>query len=295
MRVTFQSLNDNVASVHAAAARLDRAQDQVATGRRLRAASDDPAAAQRAVGSRAELGTLDAYKRTSDSATARLTAIDTALSDIIDKISSAKVAAASGRGSTATPAAREAAALQIEGLRDAILSDINLSVHGAAVFAGGQSRASAYTQVGGVWTYGGDNAPVVVDIDRTKTVRTSLDGQAIIQGGDATDLFTALDELAAALRAGDEAGITAGTEALDRAFERATRVQGQVGADIRTTEDGQLQLSALTRASRTRLSKDEDADTVQAISDMNRADVAYRAALGVVGTAGRISLMDYLR
>lgn len=295
MRVTFQTLNDNVASVNSAAARLDRAQDQVATGRRMRTASDDPAAAERALNTRAEMGTLDAYRRTADSSAARLMAIDNTLSAMIDGLTAAKVAAASGRGSNATPAVREAAALQVEGLRDALVGNINTSVRGVALFAGGQSGATAYTHVAGVWTYNGDNTTVAADVTRTQAVAISIDGQRIIQGTDAVDLFTAMDDLAAALRAGDEAAITAGSDALERAFARATYAQGQVGADLRTIEQGHDQLSTLSRLAKTRLSKDEDANPVQAISDMNRAEVAYRAALGVVGTTGRMSLMDYLR
>jgi flagellin-like hook-associated protein FlgL len=45
----------------------------------------------------------------------------------------------------------------------------------------------------------------------------------------------------------------------------------------------------------TRVSKDEDADLTAAISELTRADTAYRAALGAIGRASRTSLMDYLR
>ena len=39
----------------------------------------------------------------------------------------------------------------------------------------------------------------------------------------------------------------------------------------------------------------EDANLVEAISRMQQAETAYRAALGALGTTGRLSLMDYLR
>jgi flagellar hook-associated protein 3 FlgL len=295
MRVTFNSINDGLAAINTAAARLDRAQDQVATGRRLRAASDDPAAAARAIDHRAEIGTLDAYTRAADSAAARLSAIDTLLGDIIEKISRAKATVAGARGSVVPPAAREAAARELEGLRDGILGDINTTVRGTALFAGAEAQATPYALVGGVWTYQGDQTNVAVDIGPNRSVTTALDGQAIVQGADATDLLTAVDTLIAAVRAGDQAGMDAGMQALDRAFDRAVRAQSQVGADLHGVEEEQQELSALTLASRTRLSRDEDANLAQAITEMNQAEAAYRAALGAVGTAGRLSLMDYLR
>jgi flagellin-like hook-associated protein FlgL len=47
-------------------------------------------------------------------------------------------------------------------------------------------------------------------------------------------------------------------------------------------------------ASQTRLSAVEDANMADAISGMQTADTAYKAALAAVGTAGKTSLMDYL-
>ncbi|MDH4066944.1 MAG: hypothetical protein OEW19_21295 [Acidobacteriota bacterium] len=295
MRVTFNSLHDGMAALNLAAAALDRAQDQLATGRRLQAVSDDPVAAQRAIGSRADIATLDAYTTASDSAAARLAAMDTALTDIVEKITEAKARTAGVRSSTTAPEARQAAALALEGIRDAILGTVNLSPAGASLFAGGEVGGPAYARVGGVWTYQGDANTVVVDIGQRRTVATARDGQAIVQGTDTADLFTVFDDLVAAIRAGDAAGMDAGMAALDRAFGRATRAQSQVGADLNGVEDEQKQLSALRLASQKRLSKDEDADLAKAASDLSRADTAYRAALGAISTAGRVSLMDYLR
>jgi flagellin-like hook-associated protein FlgL len=54
-------------------------------------------------------------------------------------------------------------------------------------------------------------------------------------------------------------------------------------------------LTNLRLASLKRVSADEDANLVEAISSMNRASTAYRAALGAVGAAANQSLLDYLR
>jgi flagellar hook-associated protein 3 FlgL len=295
MRVTFNSLNDGVAALNVAAAALDRAQDQLATGKRLRAASDDPLAAQRALDSRADISTLDAYTRTTDSAEARISSIDTILTDVIERITEAKVTAAGARSTTATPESREAAALHLEGLRDAILGDINTSLSGTHLFSGGEAFAVPYALVAGVWTYQGNNAAVTVSAGSGQPFDIALDGQAIMQGTDATNVLTELDTLAAAIRAGDDAGIAAGMAALDRAFDRTTLAQSRVGVDLNGLEENQRQIDGLRLASRKRLSRDEDADLAQAASDLARADTAYRAALSAISTAGRVSLMDFLR
>jgi flagellar hook-associated protein 3 FlgL len=295
MRVTFNNLNDGVGALNVAAAALDRAQDQLATGKRLRAASDDPEAAQRAVGSRAEIATLDAYTKTSESADARLTAIDTVLSDIIERITEAKATTTGARGTTATQQVRDAAARQLEGIRDAVLAAVNTNVGGTYLFAGAQSLTRPFALAGTAWAYQGDTTTVAVATGSERTATVGLDGQALLQGTDANNLLTELDTLANAVRTGDAAGIEAGMQALDRAFNRAVRAQSYVGADLNGLEENQQQIAALRLASRKRLSKDEDADMAQAATDLARADTAYRAALSAISTAGRLSLMDYLR
>lgn len=295
MRVTFNSLNDGVAALNLAATALDRAQDQLATGKRLRASSDDPAAAQRAVDSRAEIATLDAYTRTADSAESRLTSIDAVLTSIVERITEAKATAAGARGDTASTEAREAMAGRLDGIRDAILGAINTRVGGTSLFAGGQALGPAYAFTAGAWAYQGDSNAVEVATAGNSTVAVSLDGQEIIQGADAADLFSEIDALAAAVRDGDQAGIEAGMDALDRAFSRAVRAQSLVGAHLAGIEGDQRQVTTLRLASQKRLSKDEDADLAKAASDLSRADTAYRAALGAISTAGRVSLMDFLR
>jgi flagellar hook-associated protein 3 FlgL len=247
------------------------------------------------VATRTEIATLDAYTRASDSATARLSAIDIALTNIVEKLTEAKATIAGARGTVPTAESREAAALKLEGLRNSILADINTPIGGTYLFAGAEAQSRPYAAVASVWTYQGDANTVTVDVGRNRPVAIAIDGQAVIQGTDAVDLFTAIDAAIAAVRAGDETGMVDGMDALERGFGRAVHAQSQVGAHLNAVDEEQASLGGLKLAHHTRLSKDEDANLAQAITEMNQADAAYRAALGAVGTAGRLSLMDYLR
>jgi flagellar hook-associated protein 3 FlgL len=294
MRVTFRALHQGAEYVNAAAADLARARQQVESGKRLHAPSDDPPATLRAIEGHAEIGALDSYARTADTVTARLARFDAVLGDVVERLTQANVAAASARGTTATTASREAAAVALEGLRDDLVANFNTSFHGVHLFSGSQVQAAAYARVGGVWTYQGNTATVSADLGQGRSAMLTLNGQAIAQGSDASDLFTEMDALIAAVRAGDDAAIGVGMDALQRAFDRATRAQSQVGADQQGVASRQLQISATRLATAARLSKDEDADMVAAITAMQQADTAYRAALGAVATASRLSLLDYL-
>jgi len=295
MRVTFRSLHQGVEYVTSTAADLARARQQVESGKRLHLPSDDPAAMLRAVEGRAEVGSLDSYNRTADTVTARLALFDSVLSTVIDRLTAATVAATAARGSTTTAESREALALQLEGLRDDLVGDVNTSFRGVYLFSGSQVDTAAYARVAGAWTYQGNAGSVAADLGQGRSAAITLDGQAIVQGGDATDLFTELDALIGAVRAGDNAAIGTGIDALNRAFTRATRAQSGVGADQQGIAGRQLQITQSRLAAVTRVAKDEDADLAQAISALSRAETAYRAALGAVATASGQSLMDYLQ
>lgn len=295
MRVTFNQIRDGLAAINTASEQFAEAQWQVSTGLRVRVPSDDPAAAQRAVRDQADIARLDSYKATNASADSRTQAMDSALQNLIDKIEEGLVAVASAQGSTATPEVRNAAAATIEGVRDAIAADINMSFGGSHLFAGGKSDQAPYAKIAGAWTYQGDNNAVTVDIAEGRVARIGIDGQSIMQGSSSTDLLSALDTLAADIRAGNQAGMAAGNQALNDAQGRAGAALATVGYDENNIEDTASRLTSLKLAAQSRLSEDRDANMAEALTRMTKAQSTYQAALGAVAASSKVSLLDYLK
>lgn len=295
MRMVFDVVRDGLVAINATAEQMAAAREQVTTGRRLNNISDDPTAAAQAIGEHTTMGGIDAYTSTASAASSRLAAADTVMNGYIDKLTAALSATLSARGSTATPATRTAASAQIRGLRDSLVGDINAKFGGTYLFSGAKTDGAAYTQVAGAWTYQGDNTAVQVEVEKGRLVSVTVDGQALAQGGDPTDIFTTLDALATAIQNGDSAGMATGMDAVQRAFDRATQAQGRLGVDERGVDDATARLSSLKLAADARRSKIEDANLAESISKMNQADTAYKAALGAVSSAERLSLLDYLK
>ena len=105
--------------------------------------------------------------------------------------------------------------------------------------AGSASTVAPYAKPasGPVSAYAGSTQEMEVDIHRNRSVKVGVDGRQIAQGGDASDIFAAFDALIAAVRAGDDAGIGQGMDALQRMFDRVSIVQGRVGSDLRTLDE----------------------------------------------------------
>jgi flagellar hook-associated protein 3 FlgL len=295
MRISYDIVRDGLSAINQAADNLAAAQRQVSTGKRLNRAGDDPLGSQMAVTERAGLGAIDAYSRSATGATSRLSVADSVLSSFGDKLSAVLSNALGARGSSATPASRAAASAEIKSLRDALLSDLNMSFNGDHLFSGTGAKTPAYASVGGAWTYQGNADTTQVEVGSGRFVSVSFDGRAIAQGADATDVFTVLDQLTAAIDAGSDAGIDAGTGAVERALDRTLRAQGNLGADERNVDDASLRLSTMKTAGEVRRSSLEDANMAEAITRLSTADTAYRAALASVSSAERISLLDYLK
>jgi flagellar hook-associated protein 3 FlgL len=297
MRITFNSqYRDSAVAVEKGSERLLEAQQRVSSGKRMNRISDDPTAAATSVAERSQLAQVDQYKRTADSVGSRLAVVDTVLSDVISKLTAAQQTATSARGSTKTAADRDAAVQQLRGLRDALVDDFNTTFHGMYVFAGTAATTKPYAMSGGtVSPYAGTNTEAQVDIGDGGAVSVALDGEAIARGTDTGDVFATLDALMTAISAGDNDAIGTGLAGLQRAFDRATVAQTRVGNGMQAvdTQTARLQQMKLTGAER--LSKLEDVNMAEAITDMSQADAAYRAALGAVGTVSRVSLLDYLK
>ncbi len=297
MRITFNTqFRDTMRNLAEAADAVVEAQRQVSSGKRVERASDDPAAAAGGLANRAELATVMRYEKAADSVYSRLTVIDTVLSDVVSKLTAAQSAVMSAQGSVATPAQREAAAQDLEGIRSAIVDDFNTSFGGAFLFAGARSTAAPYTVAadGTVSAYAGSTAEVEVDINRQSAVSVVLSGDTIAQGSATSDVFQVLTDAIAAVRAGDTDALNVAIGGLKDAFARATTAQSRVGSDMRSIDGEKVRLEEMRIAAMSRMSHFEDANMAEAVSSMTRADTAYQAALGAIASANRLSLLDYL-
>jgi flagellar hook-associated protein 3 FlgL len=298
MRVTFNSqIRDGAAGIASAAERFIEAQRQVATGKRLNKLSDDPSAASSSVAERSAVGAAEQYTRTADGVAARLTVVDTVLSDMVQILTKVQSAALNGRGSTKTQEQRDAVAMELRGLRDSLLDNFNTSFQGTFVFAGASSTTQPFATApdGTVDPYAGSATELAVEIGEGRTVTMAFDGNVIAQGSDGQHLFDALDALVTAVSTADEAGISTGIAAMERAFNRATTAQSRLGNDMNEIDSQKLRLQQMKLSGNERLSKLEAANMAEAITNMANAEAAYQAALGAVSTATRVSLLDYLK
>jgi flagellar hook-associated protein 3 FlgL len=297
MRITFNGqFNNTSAAIAGAADRLAEFQRQVASGKRIDSPSDDPSAAAGAIGERAQLASVDQYSGTANSTSARLSVVDSVLSGIIEKITSAQTTVFAARNSTATDAQRNSAAQTLSGIRDSLVDDMNTSFNGAYVFGGNATTTRPYTTTAGtVGAYAGNTAEVQVDVSPTRAVTVAYDGSAMVDAGTAGNVFSVLDALGTALKNNDQDAVTANLASLQQVFLQMNSAQSRVGLTMNTVDSEKAHLDQTKLAATARLTSLEQVDMATAISNMNQADVTYRAALSVAAQSNTVSLLDYLK
>jgi flagellin-like hook-associated protein FlgL len=216
---------------------------------------------------------------------------------MIEQLTSARTTLQAARGSVVVDSQRTALASALAGVRDSLFSDYTTTFNGTYLFSGQAATVVPYQKAanGTVSGYAGTASAMAVDLDRNTSVEVSFNADEIARGSDTADIFTALTQAIADVQAGDQAGMAAAVDAVDRAFARATGAQSQIGTGLRAIETQQGRVADQHRASEGRAVGLEQVNMADSITKMTQADTAYRAALGAIGTTGRATLMDYLR
>jgi flagellar hook-associated protein 3 FlgL len=292
-RVTERSTATNtLANLQVNLQRNQRLQEQLSSGKLLTKASDSPGGAVIAMQTRSDMATLHQFSRNSDDGMGWLSMADTALTGSSTQLNRARELVLTGlsSGTAGSPEAREAIALEVENLRNAMLGLANITYLDRPVFGGTTAENVAYDDSG---TYMGDGGEVNRTVGANATVRVDTDG--ITAFGAGTDnVFAVLQRIADDLR-DNPAGLQDDLADIDTAQKRVQTALAGVGS--RYNQVSQMQDAAENRVLdlRTQLSDVEDIDLPKTITELALQQTAYQAALAATAKVIQPSLVDFLR
>jgi flagellar hook-associated protein 3 FlgL len=292
-RVTERSTATNtLANLQVNLQRNQRLQEQLSSGKLLTKASDSPGGAVIAMQTRSDMATLHQFSRNSDDGMGWLSMADTALTGASTQLNRARELVLTGlsSGTSGSPEAREAIALEVENLRNAMLGLANITYLDRPVFGGTTAENVAYDDSG---TYMGDGGEVNRTVGANATVRVDTDG--ITAFGAGTDnVFAVLQRIADDLR-DNPAGLQDDLADIDTAQKRVQTALAGVGS--RYNQVSQMQDAAENRVLdlRTQLSDVEDIDLPKTITELALQQTAYQAALAATAKVIQPSLVDFLR
>lgn len=277
----------NLASSQAALARL---QEMGSSGTRLTKPSDDPAATASALRVRSEARATEVYQRNADDALGWLGTVDTALGSATDILRRARDLTLQGANDGAQSASsREALAVEIDSLKDALLQQANTQYLGRSVFAANSLAGEAFDA--GYAHTGVAGTSVERRIGSSSSVQVDGDGVAAFGEG-ATSAFALLDRISTDLRAGTPVSDRIGD--LDGFLSSISTERSMAGSRYAQVERGKDLLLMSSNDLEARRSALEDADLGQVIIDLKMQEVAYQAALSVTSRAIPPTLLEFL-
>lgn len=265
---------------------LHKANKVVATQKRITDLSDDPVGLIQALNIKSSLSNIEQLGRNISMGKSWLTASESALTQVQNLISDARVLCVGMATATTSSAARASAAETVQNTLEEIVSLTNTELDGRYIFAGSKTDTSPFSQGG---TYNGDNNPFNIKIGRDATVEVGSDGDSVFG-----DIFNTLSELKNDLENNNVSGIQAAMSKLDDHFNHISTKISDIGSKMIRMEIKENILQDLNITNTDRLSRIEDADITEAIIDLKSKELAYQVALASSAKVMALSLVDYL-
>jgi len=287
---TMASLND----------RLDRVQQQVASGKRLTKSSDEPDSVTQLLSVRAQLARVE---QTQSNLSRVKTEVDTAEASLEAAVSlydRVRTLGMTGAGTNQTAQTRQTIADELGGILERMVGLANTSVDGRYVFSGDTDQQTPFSYDGtavppwGVYQGSVSTRQTMHPLGVTYAIAT--DGQEIFDNADpARNVFATIDTLRNALLSNDDAAIKAAVEPLAGVSSHLNSMLSFYGNVQSQTSDATNTASKMKVQLETQLSATEDADITQAIVELQQLRFNQQAALQVRGSMPQQTLFDYLK
>ena len=286
-------------------ANLSKTQVQLSTGKQIVKASDDPDKASLVTRLESELSRQDSYQNTLKAVNVRLTAEETALQNTSDVMFRIKELTVQAANDTNGKLDRKAIALEIGQLRDQILSLANSQdSNGNYLFSGSKASQPAFAKDGfGRVVYQGDQARMQVKVGDNRRVNRNLPGSdvftRVVRTDDkgvktGVDFFQALADLTNAVANSDQKMIQRGLGEIDNLQQGVSEGLAQVGADLTVVDMQNSVLDEVVLQLKTTRSAIEDLDYTEAITRMNKDQLALEAAQSSFAKISQLNLFKFL-
>lgn len=275
---------------------LADAQQAVTTGKRMLRPSDDPVGIALSLGLRRDAASVAAWQRNIHDSLTWLGTTDNSLGQALEVVQKAAELAVQGGNGTLSQEARDLVADAVEGLKSQFVEVGNSSLGGRFIFAGTATDTRPFDPVAEVATAPINTGLVTREVSRGTVVSVNITADRLQgPGGPVPDIFTALDDLAAALRANDSDAISGALDVFDEHMDNISMLRGEVAAKINRLELTSSRFDSQRIATDEQLSELEGVDMAEAIITFGQREIVYKAALAAGARITQPSLMDFLR
>jgi len=305
MRVTNSMITANfLANIRKGMESLYKAQEQIATGKKVTRLSDDPVSLRRINTLQSALSGRETYIRAIDNLVTVFNEADDALGRALGALSSARDIAVQAANGTLSASDRVLLSEKVDGLIREVAAAGNVMVGDKYIFAGYKTDTCPFvvipdgeTPPGGGVLYGnvayyGDTNEIINEIAPGDLISFDLNGGKIF--GD-SGVFDNLYELKTLLAGNDVAGISSQIDRLNANMNELIQYRTNAGAKVNRLEN----LGNHLRDQQVRLLEQisvlGDADIEEVVTRFNEQRLTYESALAAGSRLMHLSLLDFLR
>ena len=280
-------------------AELAKTQQQLATGERILAPSDDPAAATQAMQLEQIIETTKQYQRNANYAESRLSLEETVLVEVGNILQRVRELAVRANNDTLSAGDRTAIAAEVRSVQKDLVQLANTQdANGEYVFAGFKTATIPFSDDGaGNFTYNGDQGQRALQIGDNRQVTIGDSGDQVFMrvddgAGGFSSMFDVLYEFATDLEA--NAPNTATLTKLDSALDNVLTVRASIGARMNSIENQRGANDSFSLLMEENRSKLRDLDYAEAVSRFEQQMLALQASQQSFIKIEGLSLFNYL-
>jgi flagellar hook-associated protein 3 FlgL len=272
----------NLTSQHAEASR------EASTGIRVGKPSDDPIAAAELARLRASASHTDAHLSTINTVRGDAELTESALAEASDIFARVHELALQASNGSLSSDERSAIGLEVDGLKQALLSLGNMRGTRGYLFSGSAVATPAF-DASGAFQGNADQHQVPIGNSTPTNVSTSGADAFVVVGG--RNVFADLDSLSTALTANDDAGIRASLDSIDASRHQLVNARARSGLVLSKLDASESVLSSLETEQTRRAQQAGAADPYESYSrvtvlgqSLERAIAVSRQILDVGGS-----------
>ncbi|WP_405100355.1 flagellar hook-associated protein FlgL [Oceanobacillus sp. FSL H7-0719] len=300
MRVTQSMISNNMLNnLNKSYAELDKYFNQLNTGKKINRPSDDPVAAMNGMGYRTELSKVGQYQRNTNELHNWFDNSDAALEQATSGLQRIRYLAVQASNGTYDEAERKNIAKEVEQIKADLIDVANTSVNGKYIFNGTDTDNPpiADTDNDGQIEFSFGTGKVNIEVSANTELTANIDGNTIFgTPGTDEDLFAVIDKFIDKLENNNEDNdIDATIGELDKIIDNVVNARADLGARMNRLELVENRLEQQEVIASSTLSKNEDVNYAEAITNLITQQSLHRAALSSGSQIIQPTLLDFLR
>ncbi len=275
---------------------LQQTMNEISSGKRVSAPSDDPLAFSQDVQSLASSANIDRYTKNATSVTSQAQVADSALSTVVSALTSAISLGTEAGNSDLTSAQRAGVAQQVQGLMQTVLAAANTTLSGVSIFAGSAGVTEAFVSdpnSPGTYSYQGNSGVNQVTVGTSLQVNSNIPGDVIFQDASG-NVFGSLQQLTTAIATADPADIAQATAAVTTAISHVSQIRAMYGSVVNQMDEQATSLSQDAVTLSAQQQSLTGADLATTATALAQSQVANSAILAMAAKILPQSLLNYL-